>query len=77
MSKDRYQGEIATVVRGSGVKQTVNVYVNSKDFPNYDLIILCEDAEHKLPTERVPMNEEIWRKIGKALGYKFIQRKVK
>jgi len=74
-SKVIYQGEIADVKRKGGVEQKVFVYHNSFDFPNYDILLLAMSGKYL--TERIPINEEIWRKIGKSLGYKFITRKKK
>jgi hypothetical protein len=63
---------------------------NASDFSSYDYIILGEAdikdegtkriAEQcklglKYPTERVPINEEIWRRIGIEFGYRFRQMK--
>ena len=67
----KYQGELMPVLRRDGTSQMVLVYANSSDFPDYDIIILGENKEKGFPTERIPMNEELWRRIGKALRYRF------
>lgn len=72
--KLKYQGELMPVIRHNGSSQMICVYANSSDFPNYDLVTLCENKQQGYPTERVPINEELWRRIGQALGYRFIIR---
>jgi len=70
-----YQGEIAKAKRKKGQEQEVHVYKNSSDFPEFNIISLVASGE--FTTERVPINEDIWRAIGKCLGYRFVIRKKK
>jgi hypothetical protein len=88
---ERFQGKIADVVRQSGDKQELLLYTNSQDFPGYACLVLSEakfsstqpliffsqPREGYYPCERVVLNEEIWRDIGKKMGFKFVIRKKK
>ncbi len=72
--KKDYQGELAEVIYRTGKKRFIHVYRNSSDFPQYEIILMISDGDGHLP-ERIPINEDIWRMIGKALGYRFVLRK--
>ena len=71
--KKIYQGEIAKVIRNEGTEHSLHVFINSSDFPDYDIIVM--GANGKFEVERVPINEEIWQKIGESLGYRFRKSK--
>ena len=73
--KKKYQGELMPVVRKNGTSQMIFVYENSSDFPDYDLVIMDKSGDAKFQVERIPMNEELWRRIGKALNYRFVIKK--
>ncbi len=64
-----YQGVIGEAKRKNKEIQEVHVYANSSDFPGFNLVLLCAKGEFE--TERVPINEEMWQKIGVSMGYKF------
>lgn len=70
MSEYRFQGKIGEVKRHTGEIQPIYVYVTGSDFPDYEMVIMGEHYP-KFDTERVPINEKLWQKIGVALGYKF------
>ncbi len=74
MNNNRFQGKITDVQRGNGTRQELFVYTHSSDFPDYDIIMIGNTDQNKL-TERVPINEEIWRKIGLSFGYRFRKKK--
>lgn len=73
-----FQGEICKVTRRTGIVQPLYIYRNGSDFIDYDMIILGEnkEGEPKFGPERVPINEEIWRRIGKEFGYSFRIKKI-
>lgn len=73
--KKQYQGELTSVSRRTGEVQYIHTYSNSSDFPEHEMILMTSNG--KFPVERVPINEDIWRAIGKALGYRFVVRKSK
>ncbi len=66
-------GEITKVKRNDGTEHLLCAYLNSSDFPDYNIIVM--GASNKFPAERVPINEDIWREIGKSFGYRFVIRK--
>jgi len=77
MTNDKkYQGELMPVQRGNGITQMIYVYENSSDFPNYDIVVMGAggNSEKSFEAERIPINEELWRRIGHALGYRFVIR---
>jgi hypothetical protein len=63
-------GEIGKVKRRDGTIHELHIYPDSKDFPDFNMILLVGNNEH-IQAERVPINEELWQKIGVCLGYKF------
>lgn len=68
------QGKVGEAKHKNGVIHDILVYRNSSDFPGYHIIVLSRMSETAL-TERVPITEEIWQRIGTCLGYKFRKAK--
>lgn len=66
-----YQGKIGEAKDKKGNNREIHVYRNSSDFPDKEMIILVGNDIND--TERVPINEEIWQRIGVCLGYKFVK----
>ena len=64
------QGKVGEVKYKGELSREIHVYMNSSDFPNCHIIMMHQsDNQHQ--TERVPITEELWQKIGECLGYKF------
>ena len=64
------QGKIGEVKYNGQLVREIHVYINSSDFPDCQMIMMPQ-ADNQHQTERVPITEELWQKIGECLGYKF------
>ena len=79
MTDNSQFGVIAEVTRNDGTKHEISIWQNSSDFPDTFPLIMgsawTAGGNKFYDVERVPITEEIWRQIGKRLGFKFVIRK--